>query len=184
MHTVKWLHVWYLTFIKYYYVKWIICSLSNDFKWLIIIIFYKWLNSSIWLIYGTLTGTTTFSHSGHRSNGNEGALHVLPFSGTETSPSNARFCYIHVIWGILSLCRGTIVMLCYLSWQVSQKIRLFLPTEAIHYLELTYTWAKKPLKRLHHNLDDKFAWSNFTINFSIKLSTSKHYKILIKNNTT
>ena len=37
----------------------------------------KWLNSSIWAIVGTLTGTTTPGQSESESNGNERALHIL-----------------------------------------------------------------------------------------------------------
>ena len=40
----------------------------------------KWLNSSFWLIDGTLTGTTILGPSGPGSNGNE---------RTGTSPSDA-----------------------------------------------------------------------------------------------
>ena len=36
----------------------------------------RWLNSSIWPIVGTLTGTTTLDQSGPGSNGNERVLHI------------------------------------------------------------------------------------------------------------
>ena len=36
----------------------------------------KWLNSSMWPINGTLTGTTTPGQSEPESNGNEGVLHI------------------------------------------------------------------------------------------------------------
>ena len=34
----------------------------------------KWLNNSIWLIFGTITGTTTLSQSVPGSNGSEGVI--------------------------------------------------------------------------------------------------------------
>ena len=43
---------------------------KNRFK------YSKWLNSSIWPIDGSLTGTTTLGQSGPGSNGNEGVLHI------------------------------------------------------------------------------------------------------------
>ena len=46
----------------------------------------KWLNSSIWPIDETLTGTTTTSQSGHGNNGNEGILHILQSSRIWASP--------------------------------------------------------------------------------------------------
>ena len=51
--------------------SWFDCAQLNGFK------YSKWLNSSIRPMDGTLTGTTTPGQSGHRSNDNKGALHIL-----------------------------------------------------------------------------------------------------------
>ena len=41
------------------------------------------MNSTIWPIDGTLTGTTTLGQSGHESNGNEGVHHIPQTSRLE-----------------------------------------------------------------------------------------------------
>ena len=44
----------------------------------IILLNYQYFsNRSFWLVYGTLTGTTTLGQSGTRSNGNDGVLYTL-----------------------------------------------------------------------------------------------------------
>ena len=48
----------------------------------------EWLNSSIWSIDGTLTGTTVPDQSGPRSNSNEGVLHILKSFRIEASQSD------------------------------------------------------------------------------------------------
>ena len=51
----------------------------------------KWLKSSIWFIYGTLTSTTTPGQSEPGSNGNEGVLHIPQSFRTGASPSDSLF---------------------------------------------------------------------------------------------
>ena len=51
--------------------------------------YIKWLNSSIWLLDETLTGTTILDQSGPGSNGYEGVLHI-----PETSPSDCLVPYL------------------------------------------------------------------------------------------
>ena len=48
----------------------------------------KSLNSSIWPINETLTGTTTADQTGSGKNGNGRVLHILQSSWTEASPSD------------------------------------------------------------------------------------------------
>ena len=47
-------------------------------------IFKKWLHIFIWLIGGTLTGTTTSVQSESVSNGSEEVLHILQSSRIRT----------------------------------------------------------------------------------------------------
>ena len=49
----------------------------------------KWLNSSIWPIDVTLTGTPTLAQSGPGGNSNEGVLHFPQSPRTEASPSDS-----------------------------------------------------------------------------------------------
>ena len=51
------------------------------------------LNSSISLINRILSGTTTLSQSGSRSNDNEGVLHIPQSSKTDTSLSDGLVSY-------------------------------------------------------------------------------------------
>ena len=60
-----------------------VCTQLNGFK------YSKWLNSSIWCIDGTQTGTTTLGQSGPESNHSEGVLHILKGSRTGALPSDA-----------------------------------------------------------------------------------------------
>ena len=55
------------------------------FNLILIICLYivKWLNSSICLIDGTLTSTSSLGQIGYRSNTNEGVLHIPQSSGFE-----------------------------------------------------------------------------------------------------
>ena len=53
------------------------------------IILSKWLNSSIWFIDETLTGTATPGQSGPESNDNEEVFHFSKISWTEASLSDA-----------------------------------------------------------------------------------------------
>ena len=50
---------------------------------MMVIIFSKWLNSSIWPIDGNQIGTTTPGHNGPESDGSEGVLHILQTPGLE-----------------------------------------------------------------------------------------------------
>ena len=54
---------------------------------------FKGLNSSIWPIAGTLTGTTTLGQSGSGSNGTKGVFHIPQSSRTGTSPSDCLVSY-------------------------------------------------------------------------------------------
>ena len=56
----------------------------------------KWLNSSIWLIIGTLTGTTIPGQSEPESNSNQGVLHILQSFRTGE------------VEGVLLLCRDAV----------------------------------------------------------------------------
>ena len=49
----------------------------------------KWLNSSIWLIDESLTGTTTTDHSGSGNNSNEEVFHIPQSFRTGASLSDA-----------------------------------------------------------------------------------------------
>ena len=49
----------------------------------------KWLNSSIWPIDETVTGTITLGHSGPGRNGNEKVVHIPQSSWTEASSCDA-----------------------------------------------------------------------------------------------
>ena len=69
--------------VPHYFGKWfwvLLCSVNlftynlDSFK------SRKWLNSSIWLIDETLTGTATPGQGGPESNGNEGAFHIFQTS--------------------------------------------------------------------------------------------------------
>ena len=66
--------------------------------------------SSVWLIDGILTGTTTPSKSGPWNNDNEGVLHIPQSSRTGASPSVAVYCHIQEsssIWLIDGILTGT-----------------------------------------------------------------------------
>ena len=56
-----------------------VCTQLNAFK------YSEWLNSSICLIGGTLTSTTTLGQSEPGSNSNEGVFHILQSSRTGAS---------------------------------------------------------------------------------------------------
>ena len=64
-----------------------VCIQFNGFK------YSKWLNSSIWPIDGTVTGTTTLGQSGPGSNSNEGVFHIPQSSKMGTSPLDALLSY-------------------------------------------------------------------------------------------
>ena len=53
----------------------------------------EWLNSSIWFIYETQTGTIIQGQSGLGSNGNEEVLHIPQSSRTRASPSDDLVSY-------------------------------------------------------------------------------------------
>ena len=57
------------------------------------IILGKWLNCLIWLLDGTLTGSTILGHSGHGSNGSKGVLSIPHCSRTGASTSNDLVSY-------------------------------------------------------------------------------------------
>ena len=66
----------------------------------------KWLNSSIWLIDGTLKCTNFIGQSGPRSNCNDGVLHIPQKCGTVFSPSDGLVSYAGH-----SLCEGGLTRL-------------------------------------------------------------------------
>ena len=72
----------------------------------------KLLNSSIWLIDGTLTGTTILGQSGPGTNDNKGVLHIPQSSITGTLLSDSLVSYSgHVVvggGGLLPLCRDAV----------------------------------------------------------------------------
>ena len=79
-----------------------VCILLNGFK------YSKLLYISIWLIDGTLAGTTTQGQSGPRSNDNEGVLHIL--QTLRMVPHHQiyvvfepQIIFHHVVWKLLSL---------------------------------------------------------------------------------
>ena len=77
---MKWFEVLlYDTMIQFNTI--IFCKALNVFK------HNKWLNTSIWRIDGTLTGTTTLDQSVPSSNENKTLLHILqrPWSGAFSS---------------------------------------------------------------------------------------------------
>ena len=51
------------------------------------------MNSSIWPIHGTLTGTSNLSQSGPESNCSEGVLQIPQSSNTGASPSDSLLSY-------------------------------------------------------------------------------------------
>ena len=63
------------------------CTQLNDFKC------SKWLNSSIWPLDGTLTGTTTLDQNGPGINGNKDGLHIPQNSSAGVSPSKGLVSY-------------------------------------------------------------------------------------------
>ena len=65
----------------------------------------KWLNSSIWLIYRTLPGTTTPGQSGPVSKGNEGVLHNFRSSKTDSLVSYLGHSLLD---GVLLLCKDAV----------------------------------------------------------------------------
>ena len=70
----------------------------------------RWLNISIWLFDGTLTGTTTPGQSGPGSNGHEGVLHIPQNFMTGATPIR---CILVPYQGqtlvrVLPLCRNTV----------------------------------------------------------------------------
>ena len=65
-----------------------ICTQLIGFK------YSKLLNSSIWPIDGTLTGTNTPSLSVPGNNGNEEVLHILQSSRNEDLPSDSLVSYL------------------------------------------------------------------------------------------
>ena len=66
------------------------------------IILSKWLNSYIWSIDGTLTGTTNLGQNGPESNDNEGVLHIPQNSRVTPSPSDSTNTADRMIWQIVT----------------------------------------------------------------------------------
>ena len=85
-----------------------------DFK--LVIILCKWLNSSIWPIDWTLTGTTILGQSRPGSNGNIRVLHILQSSRTGASPS-VRVIPRHLLEVVLPLCKSVVGIFYSPSWQ-------------------------------------------------------------------
>ena len=56
------------------------------------------INSSIWPIDGTVTGTTILSNSRPESNSIEGVLHIPQNFKTETSTSDFLVSYQEYLW--------------------------------------------------------------------------------------
>ena len=73
--------VWTVQELNLILIIWLHTQL-NGFK------YSKWLNSSNWLIDGTLSGPTTPGQSEPGSNDNEEVLHILQSSWTGASPSD------------------------------------------------------------------------------------------------
>ena len=75
------------------------------------------MNSSIWLIDSTLTGTTTLSHGGLESNSNKGVLHIPQSSRIGALPSDGLVPYPgHSLSAVLILCRDAISVFYCPSW--------------------------------------------------------------------
>ena len=64
------------------------------------------MNSSLWPIDWTLTGTATLSKSGPGSNGNEGVLYIPQSSRTGALQSDTVWSHSFDVGGALPLCRG------------------------------------------------------------------------------
>ena len=98
LHTAKLFQVLTFIFCQHYSF---VCTLLNSFK------YSKWLNSSIWLVEETLTGTIIPGPSKPRGNGNEGVFHISQSSTTGTSPSDGFVSYPgHSLgWRVLPLSR-------------------------------------------------------------------------------
>ena len=64
--------------------------------------FSKWINSSIWHLVGTWTGTTSLNQSGLGSNSNKGILHISQSTRGGASHSDSLESYLghSLAWGI------------------------------------------------------------------------------------
>ena len=86
----------------------------------------KWLNSSIWSVDGTLTGTTTLGQSRPGSNGNKRVLHTPQSSWTGASTSDCLVSYQgHLLtgkWRVPPLYRDTVGVFYILSWLEWKKL--------------------------------------------------------------
>ena len=128
----KWIvyrwHFYETELICLYTVKWFKLLLSNTNNLMLIICLYtgkcccKWLNSSIWLIYRILAGTTTLDQS--RPGSNEGVLLIPQSSRTEASPSDGLVLYPrYLLWGwFLIHCRDAATLFYSSSFQVTIPI--------------------------------------------------------------
>ena len=77
--------------------------------WSLTLLTFRWLNSFIWPIDKTLTGTISSAQSGHGSNGNEGVHCILHSSSTGASPLDTLVSYPeHSLEAILSLGRDAV----------------------------------------------------------------------------
>ena len=77
----------------------------------------KWLNNSVWSIYGTLTDITSAGQSAPGNNGTAKALYVLPNSRLEPC-HQMQFNVISktlVRGGVLALCRDAVGVFYYLT---------------------------------------------------------------------
>ena len=73
----------------------------------------SFLNKSIWLIHGTLTGTKTFVQNGRGSNDNESLLNIPHIFRNRASSSNVILCHTrdtHFLGGILTPQKGIQLM--------------------------------------------------------------------------
>ena len=115
LHTVKWFQILLSNANSSIYTQ------LNSFK------YDKWLNSSIWWLDGTLTGTTTLGKSRSGRNDSKGVLHIHQSSRIEVSPSDGSMPYLGY-----SLPTG--------GFYSPTKIQLAYPTAdlAKKYLRLTY----------------------------------------------
>ena len=122
LHSIIWFEVYLF----------IVGTQLNSFK------YSTWLNSSIWTIDGTQTGTTTLGQSGLGSNGYEGVIHTPQSSRTGVSPSLTVYCHIQDIrqrWVVMQLMYSTapanwtainqcIFFYCILKWKVNFFLNL------------------------------------------------------------
>ena len=113
LYTVKWSQVLLFNISNFIYPVFLFNwnNLHTAVRFQLTRILSIWLNSSIWLINETFTGTPTSSQSGPRSNGNEKVLHISQSVKSRTSPSGDLVSYPGhslVGGGLTPLCKGAV----------------------------------------------------------------------------